>query len=135
MDEPCFFRSGAQALDCRWGHLHRQTSTGRFHTTVPFLPIDFRTGETVVEKLIGGAYALDTFQLAGVIGPNGVLDQPTISGIIQVRPGNWQVAQCLPQSFRFFELLVGQGRTLPPQSRADLGRPHGRSGSATLHWL
>lgn len=52
-----------------------------------FCAIDFPTGETVVEKLIGGAYALDTFQLAGVIGPNGVLDQPTISGIIQVRPG------------------------------------------------
>ncbi|HEX8878462.1 MAG TPA: hypothetical protein VF749_00445 [Candidatus Acidoferrum sp.] len=52
-----------------------------------FCAIDFRTGETVVEKLIGGAYALDAFQLAGVIGPNGVLDQPTISGIIQVRPG------------------------------------------------
>jgi hypothetical protein len=51
-----------------------------------FTVIDFRTGRTVAEKLIGNSYALDTFQLAGVIGPHGVLYQPTISGIIQVRP-------------------------------------------------
>jgi hypothetical protein len=39
-----------------------------------YVAIDFRGGRTLSEKLTGSSYALDTLQ-------------PTISGIIQVRPG------------------------------------------------
>lgn len=51
-----------------------------------FVAIDFRTGQTRSEKPIGTSYALDAFQLAGEIGPGGVLYQPTMGGIVQVRP-------------------------------------------------
>lgn len=57
-------------------------STPLYH----LVAIDFRTGQTVSEKLIGSSYALDTFQLPAVIGPHRVLYQPTISGIVQLRP-------------------------------------------------
>lgn len=32
------------------------------------MAIDFRTGCTIAERLIGDSYALDTFQLAGTVG-------------------------------------------------------------------
>jgi hypothetical protein len=51
-----------------------------------FVTVDFRTGHTLSERPIGHTYSLDAFQLPGVIGPHGVLYQPTMSGIIQVRP-------------------------------------------------
>jgi hypothetical protein len=53
-----------------------------------YTAIDFQTGKTLMEKSIGRTYSLDTFQLAGVIAPRGVLFQPTISGIIRVQNSN-----------------------------------------------
>jgi len=50
-----------------------------------FLAIDFRTGGTRREQLLGSSYAFDTFQLPGVIAPHGLYYQPTVAGIIQVR--------------------------------------------------
>jgi hypothetical protein len=49
-----------------------------------FAAIDFQTGKTVTEKLIGDSYALDTHELATTIAPHGTLYQPTISAIIKV---------------------------------------------------
>jgi hypothetical protein len=47
--------------------------------------IDFRSGATLNQIAVSDSYSSDTFQLANVINPSGVLYQPTLTGIIQAR--------------------------------------------------
>jgi hypothetical protein len=51
-----------------------------------FIAVEFHTGRTMTENLIGSSYAVDCHELATTVAPNRVLYQPTITGIIQVRP-------------------------------------------------
>ena len=51
-----------------------------------FMVIDFATGRTLYQKLIGSSYALDTFQQAPLISAGGILYQPTLTAIIRVIP-------------------------------------------------
>jgi hypothetical protein len=53
-----------------------------------FMVIDFRTGRTLNQKLVGNYYALDTFELAPLLSVNGILYQPTLTAIIRVVPGD-----------------------------------------------
>jgi hypothetical protein len=47
--------------------------------------IDFRTGTTAKQVLIGDSSALDTFQLAGALGKGNALYQPTLTSIIRIQ--------------------------------------------------
>jgi hypothetical protein len=50
-----------------------------------FTAIDFRTGTTAKQVLIGDSYVLDTFQLAGAVGKGNALYQPTLTSIIRIQ--------------------------------------------------
>jgi len=49
-----------------------------------FMTIDFRTGRTLSQKLVGSSYALDPFQLAPLISAEGILYQPTLTAIMRM---------------------------------------------------
>ncbi|MFC5181386.1 hypothetical protein [Actinomadura harenae] len=79
-------------LSLRDGHVYTvQRVMEGLTSSFALAVVDASTGRTVRVTTLGTGESYETFQLAGVSGPSGVLYQPTVSGILRLSP--WRRAE------------------------------------------